>query len=528
MDLSALLTALAAAQQQNAPAAPPPAAGPVAAPAGSQNPLTMMLMQGLLQQVQQAAVGTSVAPAISAAPPASAAAEAPVAGADVQKLVAEAVKVEMEKRGRPHGSLARDEKFQKKPVATPRPKVPAAKEEAQEMADATREPGRAYMVPTPKIPPKPAKPMQEEQGEQSSGSKQKPRNLHYCTPANQNPPNKARSGDGKLLRIASMDWGDEGTEVLEFYARIVPRSESAFAKERKHKAAKADTEPKEEEPTEAEAPQTEPKEEEPDFPLEEEEPPPPPPPPPLHEHPDYKGREADADVLALQHNDNLSPGKSRRKRRHGRKTTPSKAKAKQCKREFLSPPVPKRLKFQPESEEEGSDQEPDPEAPETSKGSDDDGEDKPVPGSDDEDVFKGKFGLKETPKYLPTCSTKSEKKTPLPSSKKCPRISDSVMDAIPDSVQGTLALNCEPAIPSRVAALLPEASVSSLVVMLLSQSHFLSCIRSDRKHWADILKQERLFTLEDVMDNVAELDGTPACNYTLLSLSLCVCLPWQA
>ncbi|CAE7946240.1 unnamed protein product [Symbiodinium sp. KB8] len=436
MDATALLTALAAAQQQNAPAAPPPAAVPpapvvpaVSAAGGSlQNPMTMLLMQSLLQQVQQAAPATVPAPATAspvtpaaAKSAASSAPEAPLSGADMQKLVAEAVAAEMQKRDGPHGSLARDEKFQKKP-------------------DPHREQGRAYMHlhPKPKVAAASAKPKQEEdEGDKSSGSKDKPpgrKELQWCTPSNQNPPNKNRSGDGKLLRIASMDWGDSGTEVLEFYARIVPKGESALA--RKQPAAKA----AKEETTEA---------------------------------PKKESREA-----------------PKKESREAPKKESTEAKANRCKREFCSPPVPKRLKFEPESEEEGvSDQEPDPEVPETSnKGSDDDGEDgedKAVPGSEDEDIFKGKFTLKEPPKKLPTSASKSEIQTPGPADKKCHRISDSVMDTIPDSVPA-----------------------------------------SDRKHWADILKQERLFTLEDVMENIAELDRTPARNYTLflVAVFVVVCL----
>ena len=54
----------------------------------------------------------------------------------------------------------------------------------------------------------------------------------------------------------------------------------------------------------------------------------------------------------------------------------------------------------------------------------------------------------------------------------------------------------------------------------------------------DILKHEKLLTLDDVMENIAELDRSLACTYTLGSsptcvcvcvcVVLCVCLPCQA
>ena len=52
----------------------------------------------------------------------------------------------------------------------------------------------------------------------------------------------------------------------------------------------------------------------------------------------------------------------------------------------------------------------------------------------------------------------------------------------------------------------------------------------------DILKHEKLLTLDDVMENIAELDRSLACTYTLGSsptcvcvcVCVCVCLPCQA
>lgn len=284
MDPSALLAALAAAQQQNAPAAPPVA--------GSPTGLQLMLMQSLLQsQVQQAAVASSRAPAAAtpaepAAPAAPAATAAPAMPAEVQAMVQEAVRAEMQKQ-RPavHGSLARDEKFvsRTKPVA--KPEVPELQPKNEtETKKFLKESGQSgYLPPKPKVA---AKPKEESEAEAASGSKDKPkgRNLHWCAPADQNPPNKNKTGNGKLLRICSMDWGEEGTEVLEFYARIVPKDESALASA--PKPTPRPKRPKVEAKKEADGSE---------FPEEDDQeeappPPPPPPPPPLHEHPDYKGR----------------------------------------------------------------------------------------------------------------------------------------------------------------------------------------------------------------------------------------------
>ena len=40
----------------------------------------------------------------------------------------------------------------------------------------------------------------------------------------------------------------------------------------------------------------------------------------------------------------------------------------------------------------------------------------------------------------------------------------------------------------------------------------------------DILKHEKLLTLDDVMENIAELDRSLACTYTLGSSPTCVCV----
>ena len=201
-------------------------------------------------------------------------------------MVQEAVRAEMQKQ-RPavHGSLARDEKFvsRTKPVA--KPEVPELQPKNEtETKKFLKESGQSgYLPPKPKVA---AKPKEESEAEAASGSKDKPkgRNLHWCAPADQNPPNKNKTGNGKLLRICSMDWGEEGTEVLEFYARIVPKDESALASA--PKPTPRPKRPKVEAKKEADGSE---------FPEEDEQeeappPPPPPPPPPLHEHPDYKGR----------------------------------------------------------------------------------------------------------------------------------------------------------------------------------------------------------------------------------------------
>lgn len=151
-------------------------------------------------------------------------------------------------------------------------------------------------------------------------------------------------------------------------------------------------------------------------------------------------QEADADVLSLQHNNTLSPGKSRRKKRPG-KRTPSKSS--KCKTERSpSPPEPKRLKFEPDSgdedqEHDGSGQELEPEG--SDQASHDDEDDKPFPGSDDEDIFKGKYALKSGPAASAAKSLPSTPKASTPAPKKPLGISDDVMNTIPDSVTATLA-----------------------------------------------------------------------------------------
>ena len=99
------------------------------------------------------------------------------------------------------------------------------------------------------------------------------------------------------------------------------------------------------------------------------------------------------------------------------------------------PPEPKRLKFEPDSgdedqEHDGSGQELEPEG--SDQASHDDEDDKPFPGSDDEDIFKGKYA--SAAKSLP-----STPKASTPAPKKPLGISDDVMNTIPDSVTATLA-----------------------------------------------------------------------------------------